>query len=233
MKIATGIASTTHIDAHGERMAKQALDGAAEQIRSRFIPFLVDHDPNQQIGVLIYGQVEQLEDGEFALFVVFGIFDDEEEGQRFAVGAANTVWQDYVHYLDGIRAEAGRHKVSDRKQGSDENHKGDPRNIADLLETYLDSTAIWVDGRVYKVKHLIAATGDLSIHVYPKDHDPAHFHVVSKQRGIDARFDIFTLEPMTMKKGLVRSSDVKKIQEFFRQRPDKLKEMRDEHARMK
>ncbi len=57
MKITIGIASTTHIDRHNERMAKSALDGMAVQIKERFIPQLIEHDLNQHIGVGLYGEV--------------------------------------------------------------------------------------------------------------------------------------------------------------------------------
>ena len=79
MKITTGIASTTHIDRHNERMAKSAIDGMAEQIKERFIPQLIEHDPKQHIGVVLYGEVFLLKDGEFALGIVSGIFENNEE----------------------------------------------------------------------------------------------------------------------------------------------------------
>jgi hypothetical protein len=230
MKIITGIASTTHVDAHYERMAKVALDRMVEQIKERFIPQLFDHDPNQQIGVLLCGKVEQLEDGEFALFIVSGIFESEEEKQKYPVGSPNTVWQEYLPHLDGILEETAEQRANIKKNMPDP--KEPPQNIAELLEIHLDSTAIWTDGRVYKIKHLIDSTGDLSIHVYPKDHRPAHCHVKSKQRGIDARFDIETLEVIDADQGLIRERDIKKIQDFFQTNPAILKKMRDEHARM-
>lgn len=107
-----------------------------------------------------------------------------------------------------------------------------PYLIAGLLETHLDSTSIWVDGRVYKVKHLVVSTGDLIVHVYPNDHAPAHFHVIPKQRGIDARFSLDTLEPISVKRGLLSSRDAKRIKNFFETRPDQLTKLRRDHARM-
>lgn len=95
MKIITGIASTTHIDKHNERMAKSALDSMAEQIKKRFLPQLVEHDPNQHIGVILYGEVFQLKDGEYALGIVSGVFENNEEKQIFKIGQPNNVWEDY------------------------------------------------------------------------------------------------------------------------------------------
>ncbi len=89
------------------------------------------------------------------------------------------------------------------------------------------------DGTVYKIKRFIASTGDLSIDVYAKDHEyEPHFHVISKQRSIDARFDLETLEVISMKTGTIKQSDVKKIKDFFKLRPDKLKFLNDEHKRL-
>jgi len=229
MKITTGIASTTHIDRHNERMAKSALDGMAEQIKKRFIPQLIEHDQNQHIGVVLYGEVFQLKDSEYALGIVSGIFENEEEREKYKTGRPNVAWQDYKKYLD----------IDELLKMNEQNHQAsqiDPSsknsNIADLLETHLDSTQVLPDGTVYKIKRFIAATGDLRIEVYPKDHSPQHFHVISKQRGIDARFDIKTLNLINTKQGTIRESDVRKIQNFFKTYPKCLEKLKSEHARL-
>lgn len=67
MKIITAIASTTHIDRHHEKMAQTALDGMSEQIAAKYIPFLIEHDPNRAIGVILAGKVLPMDDGEWAL----------------------------------------------------------------------------------------------------------------------------------------------------------------------
>lgn len=230
MKIITGIASTTHIDRHNERMARSALDSMAEQIKERFIPQLVEHDPNQHIGVILYGEVFQLKDGEYALGVVSGIFKNNEEKETFKTGQPNNVWQDYKKYLD----------IDELLKLNEQNHQtkqinffSQDSNIADLLETHLDSTQVLPDGTVYKIKRFIASTGDLRIEVYPKDHSPQHFHVISKQRKIDARFDIATLNLINTKQGSIQEKDVKKIQNFFKTFPDCLEKLRNEHARLR
>jgi len=229
MKIITGIASTTHADRHNERMAKSALDGGAEQIKERFIPKLIEHDPNQHVGVALYGKVFQLKDGEYALGIVSGIFENNEEKETFKTGQPNNVWQDYKKYLD----------IDELLKLNEQNHQtkqinffSQDSNIADLLETHLDSTQVLPDGTVYKIKRFIASTGDLRIEVYPKDHNPQHFHVISKQRKIDARFDIKTLDLINTKLGSIQEKDIKKIQNFFKTFPNYLEKLRNEHARL-
>ena len=226
MKIITGIASTTHLDAHNERFTKNALDGMAEQINSRYIPLLTNHDPNQQIGVIMYGQVAPTTDGEFALLVVAAMFEGSDESYSFVNGAPNTAWSTYQHLIPGLSENV--RTVGDGN-GIQEDAFRERGNLADLVETHLDSTSVWVDGHVIKTKRLIASTGDLFIHVY-RDHDPPHFHVLSKQRGIDVRFSLDTIEPL--KGSIISPNDVKKIKEFFRLRPDILKRLNSEHARM-
>jgi hypothetical protein len=231
MWIVAGILSSTRVDAHNERLTKAALESGVQQIRSRYIPFLIDHDFNRQIGILLEGKVKRLPDGEFALFGAVGLFESEEERDRYSNGAPNVVWEDFTDYLERAWREIRpRHSAQKRKtQGIV--HKKNSDNLADLLESHLDSTSIWVDGSVYKVKHLIACTGDLSIHLYPKDHAPPHFHVISKQRGIDARFDLYTLEPLNQDS--LTSRDVKKIKDFFDRHPHQLKKLKSEYARMR
>src|SRR3989344_8591948 len=218
MKIVTGIASTTHVDYYNERMAKSVLDGFAYQIRTSFIPFLVDHDPNKQIGILLFGKVAQLDDGEFALYVACGIFENEEEANKHQNGQPNIVWGDYQHFLEHIE-DAGSEIIPEERYKNLGN-KIDNLNLAQLLEKHLDSTKIRSDGAVYKVKFLVASTNDLQISVYPKDHAPKHFHLTSKQRRINAKFDINTLELINTKNAKIRIGDIRKIQNFFELRPE-------------
>lgn len=229
MKIITGIASTTHIDRHNERMAKSALDGMAEQIKKRFIPQLVEHDQNQHVGVILYGEVFQLKDGEYALGTVSGIFENNKEKETFKTGQSNNVWQDYKKYLNIDELLKMNEKNHQTKQT---NSSSKDSNIADLLETYLDSTQVLPDGTVYKIKRFIASTGDLRIEIYPKDHNPQHFHVISKQRKIDARFDIETLDLINTKSGNIQTNDIRKIQNFFKTSPTYLEKLKTEHTRI-
>ena len=231
MKIMTAVASTTHLDLHNERMSKSALEGMALQIRSKYIPQLVNHDLGRQIGVLLYGKVLSLEDGEFALYVVSGIFESESEKQNYKLGSPNIVWRKYKHYLDYAKKLSNQKKDKRKSQGLLSDIRAD-FNIADLLEAHLDSTQVLPDGRIYKIKRFIAATGDLRIEVYPKDHCPKHFHVTSKQRGINARFGLNTLEFINTKSGRVKKDDIKKIQNFFETHPEALQKLKSEYKRM-
>ena len=229
MKIITGIASTTHIDRHNEQMAKSALNGMAEQIKERFIPQLVEHDPNQHIGVILYGEVFQLKDGEYALGIVSGIFENNKEKETFKTGRSNNVWQNYKKYLnidELLKMNEKNHQTRQTNSSSKDS------NIADLLETHLDSTQVLPDGTVYKIKRFIASTGDLRIEIYPKDHNPQHFHVISRQRKIDARFDIETLDLINTKSGNIQANDIRKIQNFFKAFPVYLEKLKTEHTRM-
>lgn len=226
MEISTGIASTTHLDRHYERMAKSALDGGAKQINERLIPQLIEHDWNQHVGVLLYGEVFQLDDGEYALGVVLGRFENEEERAKYATGNPNIYWSYFRDYLniDRLKKMAAENRIS-IVNNSD-------RTIVDWLEIHLDSTEVLPDGTVYKIKRFIAATGDLRIEVYPGDHQyQPHFHVISKQRKINARFDIKTLELINRKNGEIRPKDIRKIQDFFKTNPEYLEELKSEHGR--
>jgi hypothetical protein len=230
MKIITAVASTTHIDRHNERMAKSALDCFAKGICEKFIPLLIEHDPNRQIGVMLYGKVAKLKDGEYALYVVLGEFENEQEKRIYKNGSQNTVWGKYTSYLADMKDSTKVTQInSSIPKVINDNRKP---SIADLLEIHLDSTQIWTDGSVYKIKRFIASTGDLQIHVYPKDHLPAHFHVLSKQRGINARFGINNLGYINTKAGKICEDDIKKIENFFMLHPELLEKLRKESTRM-
>lgn len=227
MKITTAIASSTHCDRHNERMTKSALDGMAEQIKKKLIPQLIEHDPNQHIGVVLYGEVFQLKDGEFALGVVLGIFENNEKS-TFKMGQPNNIWQNYKKYLDINKLKRNDHG----HQTIRANYSSKDLNTANLLETHLDSTQVSPDGTVYKIKHLIASVKDLNVEIFPGDHgNPSHFHVISKQRNINAKFNIETLELSSIKSGEISSKDIKKIKNFFKQ-PEMLTKLKNEHKRL-
>ncbi len=226
MKITIGIASTTHVDKHYEKMSKEALEDMAKQINKKYIPQLENHDFNKQIGVALYAEVFELHDGECALGHVSGIFENTRERDLYKIGDENKVWKKYKIFLD-IEKLYKRNKNNKSKNITIEKDL----NIADLLAIHLDSTKILPNGEVYKVKRFIASTGDLTIEVYPGDHD-RHFHVISKQRKINARFDLDTLEFINNKTGVIRQNEIKKIINFFQDHPQILIKLKNEHKRL-
>lgn len=225
MILSIAIPATTHVDRHHERFALSALEGMAVQINSKYIPFRIEHNEDWEIGVSLCAVVKPLFGGHFALVVVYGRFESSEEALKYSKNQINRVHSKYMKLIRDL-------DLSDYKSIQSTPAAKKPQNLADWLELHLDSTKVSKDGRVYKVKHFIASTGDLSIHVYPKDHNPPHFHVLSKQRGIDARFHISTLEHLSDKRGRILKKDIKKIQNFFAQNSHFLVSLRSEYDRL-
>lgn len=89
------------------------------------------------------------------------------------------------------------------------------RTFADLLENWLDSTSFLPDGRVYKIKGFVERVKDLKVYVYAGDHEPPHFHVVSTQRKIDAKFHLYSRELIADKSNRITTKDIKKIKALF------------------
>lgn len=226
MEILIAVASTTHLDRHYERASKECLEDSANQINERFIKSTINHDPNLEIGVILAGKVLPMSDGEWALAIVVGLWACEDD-LKYKWGETNTVYEQYLPLLDELPLPLPVRgtKVEDTVKK--------PENLADYLEIHLDSTAVMPDGKVIKTKRWIASTGDLQIHIYPHDHDPPHFHVISKQRGIDGRFSIHTFDLINDKRGQISSNDVKKVKNFFELRPDMKQKLLSEYERMK
>lgn len=88
-----------------------------------------------------------------------------------------------------------------------------------VLANFLDNKDFTPDGKLFSRKVRVARSEDLVVNVYPHDHDPPHFHVISKQRGISALFSIPDVELLEVRAGRLTSSDRKKIQYLFRQSP--------------
>jgi hypothetical protein len=107
------------------------------------------------------------------------------------------------------------------------------QEIARGLESYLDSRVVDLDGSILLVKGRLDTVRDLEIVLYPKDHLPPHFHVISRQRGIDARLSIETLDVLSEKYGKIKSDDVKKVQGFYRDYPERYEVLKREYDRLK
>jgi uncharacterized protein DUF4160 len=232
MQILGGIASSTHVDYHGQRMAKSALDQFALQVNTHYVPLLINHDFSQRIGVNLSARVVELDDGEYALLMVSGIFEDEAERASFLSGSANTVRASYESVLDDVEAHvpALLNMAAEVPTPEDVDY---PQTIAGQLELHLDSTSIAPDGSVYLIKQRIANVRDLEINIYPKDHEPPHFHVRSRQRNMDARFHIETLDFINEKHGTIKPKEIKQIQGFFEQNPAMHAQLKREYERLK
>jgi hypothetical protein len=212
-------------------MARSALENSARQIRKKYVPLLIEHDFDRQVGVLLNAKVAKLPDGEYGLFAVAGEFENEGEKIAYKSGERNTVHKKYSEELKGIEATVSLTSAESLEATPA------PRNlnIAEQLAIHLDSIKVLDTGEVYKIKRYIASAGDLEIHVYPKDHpneNPGHFHITSKQRKIDARFNIDTLKFLSNKKGSLTNNDLKKITNFFESHPAALKSLRKEYHRL-
>lgn len=232
MYIQGGIASTTHLDYHGQRMSKKALDEFSMQIKARYMPLLDNHDFDRHIGVHLSARVVGLEDGEYALLIVSGIFVRESDAAAFQHGAVNTVWRDYESVLDNFaaRVRALPHSTFDELSPEDVAY---PHTLAGQLELHLDSTSVAPDGTVYLTKQRVATVRDLEINIYPKDHQPPHFHVRSRQRNMDARFHIESLEFINEKHGTIRPKEIRQIQDFFEKNPAMYVQLQHEYQRLK
>lgn len=57
-----------------------------------------------------------------------------------------------------------------------------------LLLLLAGGYSVWDDGRLYEIRVLVATINRLKISIYPREHAPAHFHVVAP--GINASFAI-------------------------------------------
>jgi hypothetical protein len=231
MELLGGMASSTHVDQDGQIMDKHLLEDSAVRIRGHYLPLLVNHDPDQLVGVILNARLIELPDGEYGLFVISGIFEDDQEVEDFRPGELNTTWTDHEDQLTNIADEAIGSYVP-----SDETHiqiaEEGLREIGARLGSYLASTQILPDGSILLTKRRVLSYRDLQIEVYPKDHDPPHFHVKSVQREFEARFHLKTLEFLSNKRGSIPNRDIRGIQRYFAETPEDLEKLRREYQRL-
>lgn len=88
--------------------------------------------------------------------------------------------------------------------------------LEDLLKYYLglDDTSLvkHLNEPTLATKERVTTINDLQVKIYPNDHIPPHFHVVSKNQEIDAKFKIENCELIS---GSMSSKNLKKIKAFY------------------
>jgi len=230
MNIKIWILSTTHIDRQNQRMAKSALDDMENQINTKYLPQLIEHDWDKRVGIVLYAEVFQLNDWEYALWWVIGIFENEAEREEYKIWAINNISLEYKHYLN---IETLINMV-DRNKPDTLKKEDIDFNVWNELEKYLNSTNIAPDWRVYHIKKFIAWFWWIKIELYPKDHDnPKHFHVISKQHNLNARFDLNTFEYISTKHWKITNKLKKQVKQFFLDNIMYIEKLKMEYKRMR
>ena len=95
--------------------------------------------------------------------------------------------------------------------------------LKDLLQVYLELSESEIDFLLnnpdYNSKERIATIKDLRVIIYSNDHNPPHFHVISKDYKINAKFSIESGELIN---GDMKSSDLKRIKAFYQSPKSKM-----------
>ena len=84
--------------------------------------------------------------------------------------------------------------------------------MENFLDVHYDEIIIDEEGnyQLYSKKALVERINDFEIVIYPNDHgNPDHFHLISKQRSLNIRLNLHTLEPL--KGEHISRKDLKRI----------------------
>lgn len=88
--------------------------------------------------------------------------------------------------------------------------------LKDVLNYYLELDDYSLEQHLkypdLATKERVATIDDLQVKIYPNDHNPPHFHVISKNREIDAKF---TIDKCELISGKMSSKNLKKIKAFY------------------
>lgn len=91
------------------------------------------------------------------------------------------------------------------------------KTLEDLLKYYLAlddaSLELHLKDPALATKERVETIEDLQVIIYPNDHNPPHFHVLSKNRKINAKF---TIENCELISGNMSSKNLKKIEAFYK-----------------
>lgn len=218
--------TSTRPDKYGTAFSKEALFDGAKQINIKYLPVNIEHDRSNVIGVVLYAEVHELLDGEWFLMNVSGLFEENDDKELFKAGLSNIESSNpkypklIADELENFRLHLKTVPITKYKI---------PNTLEGQIEQYLDRTKVDENGNVYEIRAFIDSVGDLKIEIYPNDHNPPHFHITSRQRGINARFNLTTLKFIDNKKGSrgrLTSNDIKKLESFFEMHPQAQEELR-------
>ena len=88
--------------------------------------------------------------------------------------------------------------------------------LADLLLNYMELSEVEIDFLLqnsdYNSKERITTIKNLKVIIYSNDHNPPHFHVISNDYNINAKFLIENEELLS---GEMKSKDLKRIKAFY------------------
>lgn len=225
-KCMLAIASTSHKDAHGMRMAKELLEDFSKQIANKYIAVPVNHDDAEpRIGVIVSAKVFTLTDGEAALGIIAVVHDSSERAKAFAAGSKNDTFEEFLPAIDQKMLQIA-HDIKMLTYA-------EPKlSLEDKLESFLRSHTVTDDGLIRTHKYLVTKIGDFRVEVYSDDHAPTHCHIISKQRNINARFTVEPFEWLNMKYGHISNKDKKLIKMFFEMNADELENLKQQAKRL-
>lgn len=90
------------------------------------------------------------------------------------------------------------------------------RILTDILNKYWAYSDEVIDVMLeingYEIKQNVANINELEVVIYTNDHNPPHFHVISKDKSINAKFTIENCEQIS---GELSSRQLKKIKAFY------------------
>jgi hypothetical protein len=88
--------------------------------------------------------------------------------------------------------------------------------LTDVLQIYFNYDDATIDELLIEPnlvkKERVAKIDDLEIIIYTNDHNPPHFHVMTKERNVDAKFSIETGEYLS---GEIDAKNKKRIKAFY------------------
>lgn len=82
--------------------------------------------------------------------------------------------------------------------------------LTPILEVYFNLPIEILE--LNSIKERVETIRNIQIYIYPNDHNPPHFHVISKDKTVNAKF---TLNDCTLISGTINNKDKKRVELFF------------------
>jgi len=88
--------------------------------------------------------------------------------------------------------------------------------LTSILDYYMNVNFVVIENSLripgYVIKERIETVRHMQIIIYSNDHNPPHFHVISSDNSVNAKFTIETCELIS---GEIGTKDIKRIKAFY------------------
>lgn len=155
MKKIQMIMASSHVDLHGDKLTREALQSMASQVKERYLPININHDVRYPpIGRLTSAEVVELPDGESALLGIGELFEESDTPESLVGDGRKIKIRDKdiatisVYYDRTFLDEEGQELISELSKISSEEPTLTLKKALEPIQLLLIAAGVFVLGSI-------------------------------------------------------------------------------------